>query len=512
MAPSILIPGPTNPVVLIGVVVLSALVFCCVTLIRNLYFHPLSKFPGPKIAAVSNLWYAYVMHRGVAPIEMSNLHKRYGPVIRVAPDELSFSSAVAFKEIYGHQKAGRPELVKDKKYHKFVPEPILINADREYHGTLRKLLSHGFSESALRAQEAVIQEHVSILMQRLREHGHEGQVAVDVLRWYNVHLHGFEHILYRSHAYPLVNLAYGQSFGCLASSSIHPYVELMFHFIKLASTMQVMQRLPAVMKYPYAMWTVPKDVKVNVAEMKALSNAKVNYRMENPPPIPDFMAKLVEAHREGKMTFNQLVGNSDVLLGAGSETTATALSGLTFLLMTHPRVLNKLTEELRERFSSAEEITAVGVNKCKYLLAVVEEGLRIYPPSPATHPRYTPPGGITIDDHFVPGNMAVGVTILAACVNEDNFVDGDKFIPERWTGEDSRFDGDKKQGSQPFSYGPRNCAGRNLAYLELKLIIANLVWHFDLENCHEGDWMDQKIYMVWQKGPLMVKLKPVKRS
>lgn len=50
--------------------------------------------------------------------------------------------------------------------------------------------------------------------------------------------------------------------------------------------------------------------------------------MENPPPIPDFMAKLVEAHREGKMTFNQLVGNSDVLLGAGSETTATALSGM----------------------------------------------------------------------------------------------------------------------------------------------------------------------------------------
>lgn len=54
----------------------------------------------------------------------------------------------------------------------------------------------------------------------------------------------------------------------------------MFHFIKLASTMQVMQRLPAVMKYPYAMWTVPKDVKVNVAEMKALSNVRT-------PPVQE---------------------------------------------------------------------------------------------------------------------------------------------------------------------------------------------------------------------------------
>ncbi|VUC20418.1 unnamed protein product [Clonostachys rosea] len=501
MAPSILTAGPMSPVVLGGVLVFLALVFFCVKFIRNIYFHPLSKFPGPKIAAVSNLWYAYVMHRGIAPIEMSNLHKRYGPVIRVAPDELSFSSAVAWKEIYGHQKAGRPELVKDKKYHKFVPEPILINADREYHGTLRKLLSHGFSESALRAQEAVIQEHISMLMLRLREHGREGQVAVDVLRWYN------------SFTFDIIGyLTYGQSFGCLASSSVHPYIELFFHFIHLASAMQVIQRLPTIMKYPYAKWRISKSLKANMADIKARSNAKVNYRMENPPPIPDFMAKLVEAHREGKMTFNQLVGNSDVLLGAGSETTATALSGITFLLMTHPRVLNKLTKELRAEFSSAEEITALGVNKCKYLLGVIEEGLRIYPPSPATHPRYTPSEGITIDGNFVPGNMAVGVTILAACLNEDSFVDGDRFIPERWTGEDSRFSADKKQGSQPFSYGPRNCAGRNLAYLELKLIIANLVWHFDLENCHQGNWMDQKIHLVWQKGPLMVKLKPVKRS
>lgn len=69
--------------------------------------------------------------------------------------------------------------------------------------------------------------------------------------------------------------------------------------------------------------------------------------MKNPPPIPDFMAKLVEAHREGKMTFNQLVGNSNVILGAGSETTATALAGTKLLIFsqTASRIILSLSLE-----------------------------------------------------------------------------------------------------------------------------------------------------------------------
>lgn len=180
--------------------------------------------------------------------------------------------------------------------------------------------------------------------------------------------------------------------------------------------------------------------------------------------------------------------------------------------MQHPRVLDKLTREVRQEFSSSEEITLIGVNKCTYLLACIKEALRVYPPSPATHPRYTPAEGMTIDGEYVPGNMAVGVTILAASKSPLNFRDAEEFVPERWTGEDPRYEGDKKEASQPFSHGPRNCAGQNLAYLEMKLIIASMVWHFDLENCEKTHWLDQKVFMVWNKRPLMVKFKPVQRG
>ena len=99
----------------------------------------------------------------------------------------------------------------------------------------------------------------------------------------------------------------------------------------------------------------------------------------------------------------------------------------------------------------------VNVNQCKYLQAVLEETLRIIAPSPATHPRYTPPEGAEIDGYFVPGNMAVGVPILAACKSPLNFRDPMKFVPERWTGEDPLFHGDLREAAQVFSFGPRDC-------------------------------------------------------
>jgi cytochrome P450 len=240
------------------------------------------------------------------------------------------------------------------------------------------------------------------------------------------------------------------------------------------------------------------------------------------------MEKLVDAYWSQKMTYNQLNVNAKILLGAGSETTATWLSGissltklvivpsrlpsgLTYFLLKNPRALEKLTKEIRRKFESADDITMIGVNSCSYLLACLEESLRIFPPSPATHARYTPPGGITIEGNYVPEGIAVGIPIYAACHSALNFQDPDIFIPERWTGEDRRYDTDRKDAMQPFSLGPRNCIGPNLAYVETKLVITKLLWHFDMVDSGNENWLDQKIYMVWQKPPLMIKLMPVQR-
>lgn len=90
------------------------------------------------------------------------------------------------------------------------------------------------------------------------------------------------------------------------------------------------------------------------------------------------------------------------------------------------------------------------------------------------------------------------------------WTDPHSFHPERWTGEDARFAHDRLDAAQPFLVGHRGCLGQNLAYAEMRLILAHLVYHFDIRLCDEGlDWLDQKNYILWDKPALEVYLDPV---
>ncbi|KAI0127485.1 averantin oxidoreductase [Xylariales sp. AK1849] len=489
----------TLSTLVVGILSLPLIYYSCIA-VYNVYFHPLASYPGPKIAAASSLWYARSLTRGTLALEFVELHKKYGPVVRVAPDELSYVDPGVFKEIYGHKRGGQPELEKDPKYHTgFRMEPTILSAGRQHHSEIRKLMSHGFSDGALRAQEPIIQENIRLLMRRLGENSQGGQAPLDMVNWYNFFT--FDVIGY---------LTYGETFDCLNSSNLHSWISVMFSSLIQMALTQAMQRLPRALQWPYAKIFISESVKAQAKAQKDLSQEKVNARLKTPATVPDFMEKLTDAYRGGKMSSNQLTGNSIVLIAAGSETTATLLAGLTFLLVTHPNVQRRLAKEIRDTFSSPDEMTVTGVNGCKYLLACIEEALRIYPPSPQTHPRYVPSDGMMIAGQFVPGNVAVGISIYAAARSERNFHEADKFIPERWMHEDPIYADDKREALQPFSYGPRNCIGRNLAYVEMKLVIANILWAFDMENAEQGNWLDQRIYIVWDKRPLMVKLHPVR--
>ncbi|KAI0174917.1 averantin oxidoreductase [Pestalotiopsis sp. NC0098] len=496
-------PTGLSPVIMlvIGAPVLTLLYYISL-FIYNIYFHPLSKYPGPYIAAATSWWAAASYLRGTTPEDLLQLHNRYGPVARTSPNELSYIQPAQFKEIYGHKASGQQEFAKDKKYHSgLAGPPIIINADREEHAYVRKLLANGFSDKALREQETVMQEYVETLMQRLREACQDGQ-PVEISAWYNYFTFDFIGLL-----------SFGESFDCLTSSRFHPWVSIFFNLAKLMAFGQAISRLPRLLQIPAKLWVIPSSVKSNAVTLNQLNKEKTSHRIKHESPVPDFMDKLIDAYKGGKMSFEQLTGNASVLIVAGSETTATALAGFTYLLLKNPRVYAKVTSEIRSVFATAEDITFVNANQCKYLLACIEETLRIYPPSPQPHQRIIPEGGAVVNGEFLPSGTAVSVPLYAACRSAENWVDPASFIPERWLGQDPRFAGDKRDAFQPFSYGPRNCIGRNLAYVEMKIILARLLWHFDLQSASDGreekDWLDQKVYLIWEKSPLWIKLVPV---
>lgn len=160
-------------------------------IIYNIYFHPLRSYPGPWYAAGNILWSQYHTWNGDLPQLVLDLHKKYGPVVRIGPNELVYTDAQAWKDIYGHRN-GFPENTKEPS-RDLDPDPnhpSIITAKKEQHSKLRRLLSNAFSEKSMKEQEPIIKSYIDLLIERL--HGlasqNDSKNIIDMVRWYNVSL------------------------------------------------------------------------------------------------------------------------------------------------------------------------------------------------------------------------------------------------------------------------------------------------------------------------------------
>ena len=277
-----------------------------------------------------------------------------------------------------------------------------------------------------------------------------------------------------------------------------------------------MVKVNAIKELPYMPEIIerlmPDSVRQQVREHFKFSADRVDRRLARDPGRPDLWTDVLkrsgtEAGKTGKMSIPEMHANSKLFMTAGTETTATSLSGLTYHLLRNPEKLAKLVAELRSSFESEADISVETLATLPYLNACIEEGLRIYPAVPVGLPRIVPSPGASICGQHVPGNVIVSVSHWSAGHHPSNFRNPSLFVPERWLG-DPEYASDDRDAIQPFSFGPRNCLGKNLAYHELRLLLAVTLWHFDLELQQESwEWTDQKVFLLWDKKPLMVKLK-----
>lgn len=165
---------------------------------------------------------------------------------------------------------------------------------------------------------------------------------------------------------------------------------------------------------------------------------------------PDLMSHIMAHQGEKGASISQLEvdSNANLILVAGSETTATLLSGATYCLLKNPDKLAKLKQEVRGRWKEYSDITLADVNNAPYLIAVLSEALRFFPPVPTGFERRVGPGGEMVSDVFIPEGTAVAVSHFAAYHSEANFKHADKFVPERWL-DDPEYANDKRAACQP---------------------------------------------------------------
>ncbi|KAJ5726555.1 cytochrome P450 monooxygenase [Penicillium malachiteum] len=475
----------------------------------NVFLHPLQAFPGPTLLGMSRIPYCWRLLRGTLPYDILDLHKKYGDVVRIAPDELAFSNATALKEIMGHQHG--KEFRKLKSFYRPVDaSPVnVVNAEREEHSILRRQLAHGFSEKSMREQEPVINVYIDLLIQRLHENCANGK-ALNLTAWYNWTTFDI-----------IGDLAFGEPFGCLQNLKDHPYVHLIFQSARAGTIFITVGFYPLLNKFFWAL--MPKFVLARYIRQTELSREKLQRRMEPGNERSDLIEALLQKKDELNLSLDNLQSNANVFIIGGSETTATLLTGVTYLLLSSPSALEKLTKEVRSTFDKEQEITMASVNQLTYMLACLNEALRVYPPIPAGLPRLVPSKGHVILGRYVPGDTIVALHHWAMYHNEKHFTDPHSFTPERFLG-DPRYANDEFEILQPFSVGPRNCLGRkmkiadfiltdSLAYAEMRMILARIIYNFDMSLVEESKgWMErQKIYSFWQKGQLYVRLTPVRK-
>lgn len=350
-----------------------------------------------------------------------------------------------------------------------------------------------------------------MLMSKIKELGKEGK-PIEMTQLFNFAT--FD---------TMAELCFGHSLGLLEKNEFSPWVRSIFESLKMLPFASMIAYYPLF----NAIFTrfEPKWVTAQREAHCQHSADRVNQRLREGSDQPDIWNLVISAQEAGNaLSLEEMHSNAELFMLAGSETTgecwtylannvvltfyllATLLSGVMYYLLSHPDQWKRLSNEIRTRFQKAEDMTFDNLAECKYLSACLKEALRVYPPVPIGSPRVIPKGGQLILGKWIPQDTRVSVHHYSTYHSPTNFRDPDEFVPERWMG-NPRYANDVLDAHQPFAWGPRNCLGQNMAMHEMRLILASIVFLFDLELCDESrHWLDQQTYSLWMKNPLMCRV------
>ncbi|CAG8981871.1 hypothetical protein HYALB_00009547 [Hymenoscyphus albidus] len=468
-------------------------------MVFNLYFHPLAKFPGPILWRVSRIPYAVSLLRGNLVKDQLEIHRKYGEVVRLAPNEISFTKEEAWHDIYTN-RVGHQNPTKDPVWYKApddMPANIVTAIDPTLHSRFRRLLENSFTEGALRSQMPLVESYVDLLINRLRglpmtpDNKIPGVVVnfVDWMSWYTFDVIG--------------QLALGESFGCLKDSKFHPWVKTLNNLLKGMVYAASTRWYPGMESLRFKL--LPKSVMEMQRQHSDCANEKINRRLNLETSKPDFVTPFMEDNIDfHEISLRETQSNLAILIVAGADATATALSGTFLYLVQNRNTLDNLTSDIRGSFPDEKDISIVTTSKLSYLNSVIIEGLRLTNPVPGGLPRIVPEGGDTYAGVFVPAQTSISVRPYTMSRSEKYFAEPDAFIPERWLPQDIRpakFDNDHFGVSNPFSVGHSNCIGKSLALAEMKIVMARIIWAIDLHEYGERlDWTSLKTFMIIRRS------------
>ncbi|KJZ74709.1 hypothetical protein HIM_05826 [Hirsutella minnesotensis 3608] len=461
-------------------------IYIVLLFLYRITLHPLAGFPGPKIAGASycyEFWFD-VIRQGRYTREIVKLHARYGPIVRINPDELHCNDPAFMNEIYA---SGNRKRNKSKHFCASFPSDTRMGAGGTADHSLHRLriseVNRFFSRSQVIELEDLIQLNAQKLCDKLLAYRGCGPLdAADAFNCFTTDT--------------LTEYCFGNSTGFLDQPGWEPnynkpldvffsMVHILRHFPWLTYLMERVP-LPAVKVISTNIWQLLHHIKVEIPQQ--IQSMQDNFDGNTFKGRRTIFLQLLNSNLPAQeKTLERLAGEAHTILVGGTGSTTTALCALTYHLLSNPPVRSKLTAELSTVMSDpAKPPCWSTLERLPYFNAFVHEGLRLMHGSSQRLPRVateedlvyegswkpSPTSPSTNVTYVVPRGYAIGMSAYIMHSDESIFPNASEFIPERWFHQK----GEKDLGRYLFTFakGSRQCVAMQLAYAEFYICMAAL--------------------------------------
>ncbi|GAP87504.1 putative cytochrome P450 [Rosellinia necatrix] len=457
--------------------------------VYRLLLHRSSCFPGPKQAALTKWYGAFVARKTQRyHAELRRLHQTYGDIVRTGPRELSINRVDAIKEIYGNNS----KCLKGPWYdmggtgfnlHR-TRNPIL-------HAKQRPLWEQGFREMS--GHISKIEIKITSLLRFLRSAPSNADV-VTIFELFSFKLMAF----------------------IIFSQDIDGEPALDTDVSKSHEQLRQSQR--AIGTFGHVPWyySVSSKFKFLIPEndgFTRLATRMIDQRRTINPDVPDLFSYLLPSEKNGEGAGFPMSWEARLAMVAGSGNVSSALISLVFYLAANPNALKQLQDEVDPLLNSGNFNPKL---RHPVLSSIMFETFRLQPLVPNGGERVSPPQGFAIGDTFIPGDCVIKVPTYTLFRDERYFARPDEWVPERWSTQPNLVK--NPSAFIPFSIGPYSCVGRPLGTVEISLVLAHLVHNFDLQlsegqNPQDFDSLGQDHFgMTFPPGSLRIDFKSRKRN